>query len=211
MFRKARLLFGMFLVTLADIGTGLMVAHILIKLFHPAIPNIFIPLGFLAPLLYLEPPSIPNVQHAVTFYTVGVFAALVPDLDTFLKNSNGRKLHRPFLFLPFVIILWFLADAFWMLLVSIPILLHLLHDSTCGQVGRQWLWPFSKNNYQFFVRTPEGFRFAHAYYRHQWNRVQNLGVEEWLNELYLTFPPSKKFIFELLWFWFAILLLVWWQ
>src|SRR3989344_2761870 len=108
MFRKVRLLFGVFLVTLADIGTGLIVAHVLIKLFHPIIPDIFVPVGFLVALLYIEPPSIPselylwwfgvNVQHTVIFYAVGIFGALVPDLDILLENNNGRKLHRPLLF-----------------------------------------------------------------------------------------------------------------
>ncbi len=112
--------------------SGLLVAHVLLKLLQPS-------LNF--------PIWLP--------YVLGLVCAGAPDLDTFSKGSvEGHKswLHYPAIMIPAGAIfgtvifgLFYGNIAFWALLFSLPLLLHFIHDSLGFAEGIKWTAPFYKH------------------------------------------------------------------
>lgn len=130
---RLKVLVGLAIATLPDVGSGLLAAYIASKIF----PSLLLP--FPLPLLYLA----------------GIIFAILPDFDALPglvlgKSVAGHKagLHYPALLLPPSSLLLLVHPALGLTAIA-GLFLHFAHDSVGSSEGVRWLWPFGRTVYRF--------------------------------------------------------------
>ncbi len=100
-------------------------------------------------------------QVELTWITLflSIIFSLLPDIDMlifvfpFLRKIfvDHRKIsHYPILYIPIIIVIFYVWGLFWAMLCGLNILIHLIHDTLWIGHGITWLWPFSNKSYKFF-------------------------------------------------------------
>jgi hypothetical protein len=85
---------------------------------------------------------------------VGIAAALLPDIDIMTKLF-GRWRHREFTHYPLIyvaisVLLYLLLPVPYVMLITLGVLAHFIHDSIGIGWGIAWLWPFSGRKFLVF-------------------------------------------------------------
>ena len=165
-------LIGVGLAVLADMGMGIIIFHLMGKLFHYEFP------------LY--------------FYLVGIFFSLLPDSDLFLikiglvRNHHQFPSHYPLVFIPTICILVFVImliggvahPGFW-ISVAAPCLFFHYIDDTWGRtsgIGLRWLMPWGRKYYSFWPRR--------VLTEKEVKEVDLLDPEQWVKHHYLKLTPE---------------------
>lgn len=111
-------------------------------------------------LLALTTAYYTHTDITITWIFFAVLFVLLPDADmvTYVikkilqkrKTTNHRSwTHYPILYLPIVILLYFISPAY-SLLFFLCIYFHFAHDTVWLGWGISWLWPFSDRKFKFF-------------------------------------------------------------
>jgi hypothetical protein len=142
--------------------------------------------------------------------SVGVIAALLPDLDYVWKAIQTKKLpdsehrdglHYPILFIPFVVLVGLLLSPQIGLVFALGSLCHFLHDSVGIGFGIKWLFPFKKNSYLFLfqIKTPTNKNMPRQRF-YSWNdaeraeMIRKYAYPGWIK--YVYFQPNPFGLFE---------------
>lgn len=194
---KLQYLFGLFMITSADMGSGIFLTHFLGKAF--------------AQSLYWWS------------YSLGIFLALVPDVDVILQKLTRGKIdskhreitHYPMFVVPaaflFVGLLGSLLGSsplFWGTLAGSCLVAHFLHDSIgeANRWGIKWLAPYYWNSYQLLMRKypGENLRIICIWTSGELARVKLFSLETWIRTYYLR--ATGESIASLVWLAAAILI-----
>ncbi|MFA6094582.1 MAG: metal-dependent hydrolase [Candidatus Paceibacterota bacterium] len=145
-----------------------------------------------------------NEPNLWLFVVLGVFFALLPDLDFIVELvKHGRvggkeeKEHRnlfhfPLLFIPLIVVMFFVSIPVGTLF-ALCVLSHFIHDSFGIGWGIKWGYPFIKHahklekvngKYTVVSRAEEELKKV----------IAELGDPDWIKNLYLR--PSKVAIIE---------------
>jgi hypothetical protein len=103
---------------------------------------------------------------------LGIFFTLLPDIDLipgFSKLFEGHRVmtHRPLVYVPIVITVFFIGGPLWALMLTLGVGLHLIHDTFWIGNGIAWLWPRSNKRYKFYDQDytiPQGMGWIQAFY-----------------------------------------------
>lgn len=141
-------------------------------------------------------------------------------------RDHRMFLHYPIISLPLGLLAWYVI-GYWGLLWLLAIILHLINDLYGTGWGVQLMYPFSKRHYKFFARRanrlPEQIRGNDEYellpasetkvrFLISWSDeelpsyIKRFGLEEWIDEWYLTVNPTSITEYSL--FMVAVVLLV---
>jgi len=173
--------FGLWLATLPDIGSGIIAVRFI---------------GWLY-----------DTEISWSYYAAGIFFALLPDLDMLFPlareficgddaDSSHKALptHYPLIMLPTIVFpLLFMNQSYFAFLAGVCLLVHYFHDSwQSGEKGPgvRWLAPFGKNYYQILSRRAKGERirlFLVVSPEQVAQRFEET-LEEWLNLIF--FHPT---------------------
>lgn len=165
-------LIGIGLAVLTDVGMGIIVFHLMGKLFRYELP------------LY--------------FYLVGVFFSLLPDFDLLFikiglaKDHHQLPSHYPLVFIPIicllVIVVAILGGAahprFWTSVAALCLFFHYVDDTwgrTSG-IGLRWFMPWDRKYYSLWpkrILTEEEVK-----------EIELLEPEEWVRHHYLRLTPE---------------------
>lgn len=138
-----------------------------------------------------------QVKPSFSLLLVGIFFALLPDIDFLIEWIRGRKPlgrferdHRNLFHYPLFYILIGSIFVFWfswayLFLFVINSLWHFIHDSIWVGWGVKWLYPFSKKRYKFD------------------KPLKRPGKENWIKEIY--FRPTVVSITESLLFFSSLI------
>lgn len=161
-----------------------------------------------------------NFEISSFLVLAGIIFALLPDLDflvEFIKHGSvGGKvirehreiIHYPIIYIPIVILIYFLAGIFWTTLFAMGIFAHFIHDSIGIGWGIKWFWPFSKKSYKFFSEKDGSFSNRLVV---SWNPeelkeiVLKYGDPDWIKNIYLRLHPVS--VIELIFFIFSLIIL----
>lgn len=150
----------------------------------------------------------------------GIVFALLPDFDflvEFIKHrSVGGKvirehrelIHYPIIYIPIVVLIYFLTDIFWATLFTTGILSHFIHDSIGIGWGIKWLWPFSKKSYKLFSEKDGSFssRLIVSWEPEELREVVlKYGDPNWIKNIYLRLHPVS--VIEFIFFIFSLTVL----
>lgn len=101
-----------------------------------------------------------GVELTGLIVTVGIAAALLPDVDVILLvlfppikkiiGEHRSALHYPLLYVPLVAVVWIMFGTFWAILIGLGVLWHFIHDTMFLGWGLAWLAPFSKRKWKLF-------------------------------------------------------------
>ncbi len=172
--------FGLFLASLMDIGSGIIVTWLVWR------------------LLVLEI----HWYH----YVFGILFSMAPDLDILAPlvrelfggqagDSSHKALptHYPLVMIGAIGgVLWLFRFDSWAMLASICLFIHFVHDSWQSQEkgpGVRWLAPLGKNYYQIFSRHRAGDELQ-LFLVVSPQRVEETfkeTLEEWLNAIFFRF------------------------
>ena len=169
---KIWIITGIGLATLTDVGTGIIIFHLLGRLFNYELP------------LY--------------FYLVGIFFSLLPDFDLFLikiglvRDHHQFPTHDPLLFIPAICLLVFgvtlivgiAHPGFWTSVAALCLFFHYVDDTwgrTSG-IGLRWFMPWDRKYYSFLPRRVLTEREV--------KRVELLSPEQWVERHYLRLTPE---------------------
>lgn len=169
---KILTLFGIGLAVLTDVGMGIIIFHLMGKLFH--------------------------YEFSLYFYLVGIFFSLLPDSDLFLmktgmvKDHHQFPTHYPLVFMPTICLLVFgiilitgvVHPAFWTSVAALCLFFHYLDDTwgrTSG-IGLRWFMPWDRRYYSFCpsrILTEEEVK-----------EIKLLDPEQWVRYHYLKLTPE---------------------
>ena len=154
--------------------------------------------------------------HAdLTFALVlaGVIFALLPDIDFFVElikhGSVGGKIirehreltHFPIIYIPIAILIFILYGVMWVMLFSLALFAHFLHDSVGIGWGIRWFWPFSKKAYKLF--SEKDGRFSSRLII-SWSPLELIkvvadhGDPNWIRNIYFRLTPISVIEFSFL-------------
>jgi LexA-binding, inner membrane-associated putative hydrolase len=123
----------------------------------------------------------------------GGILALVPDFDLVPSVFRGisptfdhrqTPFHRPLLVLPLVVVIAYqLGGEMWLMIASICVFGHYLHDTNFigTSYGLAWFWPFSKQYWSIFGSyEPElpKIGYHHEWLKQNWLQPSVLSVRE---------------------------------
>jgi hypothetical protein len=167
-------IFGLGLATIMDVGSGVIITHI-----------IWTMLG---------------LDIHWWNYVIGVLFSILPDFDELVpltiellggpENDSPHKAlptHFPIVATPTAaIILLLIAPQEYAILVSVCLLVHFFHDSWQSQQdgpGVMWLAPFGKNYYQFFSKhaKEEKLKLFLVASPDRVSKCFEMNYEDWLN------------------------------
>jgi len=162
-----------------DIGVGILSAILASALFRQDLTPAFLAAGIVFALL-------PDVDFVFHFASGGDF-----------KNAHKHRdfLHYPLLYVPLGMALAVFLGPAYALLFGICSAAHFLHDSIGMGWGIQWLYPFSRNHYNFFYHyEPRGGEIpGKTVYVWKHKEVDGLagrhGDPDWVKNVYLRFHP----------------------
>lgn len=182
------------MVMLTDMGAGIIITHIVGKIFNYKLP--------------------------FYFYLIGMFLALLPDFPVFLLRIRGREIrhhrgvdHYPIIIIPIFLIL-ILFSFFWVVVAGLCVLAHLIHDSLDKEEwgGIKWLAPFSKKNYRLFGKKDGRRKLIVSCTEKEAERMASLQppppFEEWIEKIWLK--PTLESISGIVIFSAAIILYFIW-
>lgn len=182
-------------------------------------------MGLIVPAIIVCPAL--GVDLTWTYLALGVFSALLPDLDAipeFWRHGNvsahaeNCRDHREGFHYPIPIVVigtTFLMATFGVVpatIFSLSVLSHFIHDSFGTGWGVKWLWPFSKRNFKFYTdkENEYGQRNSDRLLVVSWtpeelNRAIKLyGVRDW----FPTYIKSPQFLIESWLFLFGLLIII---
>ena len=164
----------------ADIGIGAMLGLVVGRFFNE--PNIWL------------------------FIALGIFFALLPDLDFFVElirhgkvGGKEQKEHRnlfhfPLLALPVCVIMFFVSVPVGTLF-TLGVFSHLIHDSFGIGWGIKWGYPFIRHTHK--LEKVEGkYKIVSRTEADLKRFVEEFGDPDWIKNIY--FRPSKIAIIEFL-------------
>lgn len=197
---KIRKIVGMGIAALTDIAAGIIIVHLMGKAFGYDVP--------------------------IYFYPIGVFLALLPDLDYVYKlwqkwrgNIEVIKTHKAFPHYPIIMmipicsilgvlsIFWSIF-GYWAVVTLLCLLGHYIHDTIEAQTGMRWLAPIDKRYYRPF--TEKGGRL-HLFCSFSDEDIENKSLisdSEWFEIRYLR--PTKESVMGVVLFVGAIILAILW-
>lgn len=161
-----------------------------------------------------------NFEISSSLVLVGIVFALLPDLDflvEFIKHGSvGGKvirehreiIHYPIIYVPVVILIYFLTGIFWATLFAMGIFSHFVHDSIGIGWGIKWFWPFSKKSYKLFSEKDGSFssRLVVSWEPEELKEVVlKYGDPDWIKNIYLRLHPVS--VIELMFFIFSLIIL----
>ncbi len=140
---------------------------------------------------------------------LGIIASLLPDLDFMWKYLQAKRvpdtshrdgLHYPLLVVPIVSVAGWLIKPEIGLIFGLGTLLHFIHDSVGIGFGVKWLYPFSKNSYQFFyhVGLPANKNMPRKMLQ-SWNDEERNEIHkkyadpDWIKHIYFQLHPFGIF------------------
>lgn len=130
----------------------------------------------------------------------GVVFALLPDIDFWLeylkRGTVGGKLidlhrtllHAPMTYIPIALFIGTLHGPAWMMLFSLGVFGHFLHDSAGMGYGIRWFWPFTTRWYKFFSGKDGEIHYDFDHVLVSWSDeamhelVARRGNDNWLKE-----------------------------
>ncbi|MDP3015176.1 MAG: metal-dependent hydrolase [bacterium] len=162
-----------------------------------------------------------NIELTLLLISMGIVFVLLPDIDFFIElarhgNVGGKVIrehrevtHFPLLYIPLVVLIFFIFGKMWGVFFGLATLFHFVHDSIGLGWGIRWFWPFSKNAYKFFSEKNGKFskRLVVSWRKDELiDTVAKYGDPNWIKNIYLR--PSKILIIEFLSFLVAIIILI---
>lgn len=181
----------MFLVALGDFASGILVAHILIKITGCQLPSV--------------PP--------LAIYAISAALAVLPDLDILIQTMVRKKpekisdhrdiFHKPLAIIPIFVSIY-IFSPFWAYLIGSCLLAHFIHDSTGSGYGVKWFYPFSENTFKFCSRSIICIWTPEETAKNPWKPA----LDEWLEEYYLRLTV-EGFVGITLFFITLIIILIW--
>ncbi len=109
----------------ADIGIGIIIAVIAHLIFH--------------------------VPLTLFLIVTSILCSLLPDIDMLkIMGPHRGFTHYPLIYIPIILMVYFLAGPLWTFVLGLGVLFHLIHDLSWIGSGVTFWWPFSKKRYKFF-------------------------------------------------------------
>lgn len=165
-----RILAGIGLAVLTDVAMGIIIFHLMGKVFNYELP--------------------------IYFYLIGIFFSVLPDADLFLmkiriiKDHHQFPSHYPIVIVPICVVVFLVSltlsthPGFWVSVAGLCLLSHYFDDSvgrTTG-IGLRWWMPFGKKYYTLWPRR--------VLTEKEVKKLQLLSPEEWLEAYYLRITPE---------------------
>lgn len=190
--KKTRLLFGLFLAVLADVASGILMAHIIRKV-SGRYPHMAL--------------------NTILFYLAGILFTLLPDILDLMKERGLTDIkhkenitHFALIIIPIFILLAILSP-FWATFISLCLLCHFIHDSFQSHGSIKWLAPFSQKNIHFIEKVNGKIKLICIWDNHEL-MSRNMDPHEWLEKYYLR--PTVESIISILYFLLIILIVLIW-
>ena len=183
--KAVRKVVGMGMAALTDIAVGIVIVHLIGKVFGYNVP--------------------------IYFYPFGVFLSLFPDIDypynlwyewrkKKAHESHRKFPHYPIVTIPFICCVLGILSIFWPIFIywtvvaAFCLLGHYIHDSIEGQL--RWLAPVGKKYYGLFTEKDGKKHFISSFSEKEWEakwedeRLIIKDDREYFETYYLR--PTKK-------------------
>ncbi len=145
-----------------------------------------------------------NFEPSVIHFALGVFFALLPDIDMLLlalpKEWRVRRflgghrgiVHRPIVYFALAPIVFALFGKVIGTMFVIGTFYHLFHDTVVLGWGIKWLWPFSQRSFRFF--PDRDGKITNKFFitwlpKDEERMMAEYGSPNWVKDFYLTINP----------------------
>lgn len=102
-----------------------------------------------------------HIDISTLWILYGVSFALLPDIDMisywlktklFNRSVDDHRsfTHYPIIYIPFVLVSYFILGLPFSVLFSLCVYFHLIHDTFWLGWGISWFWPFTERKFKFF-------------------------------------------------------------